>query len=170
MSTIVGMPSSQTPGCDCAKGIRKKEINMKRLRYGLLGAGMMGQEHMRNLRLLEEVELVAFMDTDDTMANRAQLIEPQAERVNHVDDLLAQDLDALVVATPNFQHADQLLALAEQPNLAILCEKPICTQVGDVKRLAETFEGRSAPLWVGMEYRFMPAMQAFLGKCTGVGD
>ncbi len=38
---------------------------MKRLRYGLLGAGMMGQEHMRNLRLLEEVELVAFMDTDE---------------------------------------------------------------------------------------------------------
>ncbi|MGB1737323.1 MAG: Gfo/Idh/MocA family protein, partial [Pseudomonadales bacterium] len=97
---------------------------MTRLRYGLLGAGMMGQEHMRNLRLLEEVELVAFMDTDGAMANRAQLIEPRAERVNHVDDLLAQDLDALVVATPNFQHADQLLALAEQPNLAILCEKP----------------------------------------------
>ena len=143
---------------------------MTRLRYGLLGAGMMGQEHMRNLRLLEEVELVAFMDTDEAMANRAQLIEPRAERVNHVDDLLAQDLDALVVATPNFQHADQLLALAEQPNLAILCEKPICTQIGDVKRLAETFEGRAAPLWVGMEYRFMPAMQAFLGKCAGVGD
>jgi len=143
---------------------------MTRLRYGLLGAGMMGQEHMRNLRLLEEVELVAFMDTDESMANRAQLIEPRAERVNHMDDLLAQGLDALVVATPNFQHADQLLALAEQPNLAILCEKPICTQIGDVKRLAETFEGRSAPLWVGMEYRFMPAMQTFLGKCAGVGD
>ena len=143
---------------------------MTKLRYGLLGAGMMGQEHMRNLRLLEEIELVAFMDTDETMADRARLIEPRAERVNHVDDLLVQDLDALVVATPNFQHADQLLALAEQPNLAILCEKPICTQIGDVKRLAETFEGRTAPLWVGMEYRFMPAMQAFLGKCDRVGD
>ena len=143
---------------------------MTRLRYGLLGAGMMGQEHMRNLRLLEEVELVAFLDTDEAMVNRAQAIEPLAVRAHDMDDLLAHDLDALIVATPNFQHADQLLALADQPNLAILCEKPICTRIDDVKRLAETFEGRAAPLWVGMEYRFMPAMKAFLGKCDGVGD
>ena len=37
------------------------------LRYGLIGSGMMGQEHIRNLALLEGVEVTAIADPDDAM-------------------------------------------------------------------------------------------------------
>ena len=37
------------------------------LRYGLIGAGMMGGEHVRNLQLLEGVTLAALADPDAAM-------------------------------------------------------------------------------------------------------
>ena len=36
------------------------------LRFGLIGSGMMGIEHILNLRLIPEVLLVAFADPNET--------------------------------------------------------------------------------------------------------
>ena len=41
------------------------------LRYGLIGSGMMGQEHIRNLNLLEGCEVTAVADPDEGMRIRA---------------------------------------------------------------------------------------------------
>lgn len=141
----------------------------EKLRYGILGTGMMGQEHLRNLRLIPEIEVVAFADTNEQMARKASRLVPSATRVSDLDALLKEGLDALVIATPNYQHADQLLALSREPQLSVLVEKPICTDMDQLARLEEAMQGRAAPLWVGMEYRFMPAMQAFLGNAPRVG-
>jgi len=37
------------------------------IRYGLIGSGMMGQEHIRNIKLLEDAEVVAIADPDQEM-------------------------------------------------------------------------------------------------------
>ncbi len=37
------------------------------IRYGLIGSGMMGQEHIRNINLLEGAEVVSIFDPDPEM-------------------------------------------------------------------------------------------------------
>ena len=44
---------------------------MKTMRYGLIGCGMMGQEHLRNIALLDDAEAVADLLAADDEANPA---------------------------------------------------------------------------------------------------
>ena len=41
------------------------------LRYGLIGSGMMGQEHIRNVAALEGVDFTAVADPDQAMREQA---------------------------------------------------------------------------------------------------
>jgi len=132
------------------------------LRYGLLGCGMMGQEHLRNLALLPGAVVTAILEPDNNMAERALAFAPQARRVETIDDLInSADVDALVITTPNFQHADQLLHVMANCSLPILVEKPICTELADVEKLRRAAVDYPAPIWVAMEYRYMPPIAHF---------
>lgn len=84
----------------------------KVIRYGILGCGMMGQEHIRNILLLDNVEITVLAEPNAEMREKAQALVPNARTLEGLDALLeADDIDALVIATPNFQHAEQLQAL-----------------------------------------------------------
>ena len=48
------------------------------LKYGLIGAGMMGQEHIRNIALLHDVEVAAICEPNTDMANAARQLAPNA--------------------------------------------------------------------------------------------
>ena len=135
---------------------------MTDLRYGLLGAGMMGQEHARNVALLPGARIAAICDPDDGMACRALRFAPGAARVPDLPALLDAGVDALVVASPNDLHAAQLAeALGRRP-LPILLEKPLYTDPADAPRMAAL--EAAAPVWVAMEYRYMPPVARFLER------
>ena len=138
---------------------------MTTLRYGLLGCGMMGQEHLRNIALLDDVAVVALADPDPNMRSRASALVPQAHVVNDIDALLAlPDLDAMVIASPNFCHADQLHTLLARTELPVLVEKPVVTTREQVHALRAAVAKHPAPLWVAMEYRYMPPIAAFIER------
>ncbi|NNG02902.1 MAG: Gfo/Idh/MocA family oxidoreductase [Inquilinus sp.] len=126
-------------------------------RYALIGSGMMGQEHIRNLALIPDTVVTAVADPDPGMRDAsAALAGPQARAFADPREMLAAGLaDALVIATPNHTHVDFLMpALAT--GLPILVEKPLGTTVEDCRRVMDAAAGRAAPVWVAMEYRYMP--------------
>jgi len=138
---------------------------MKALRYGILGCGMMGKEHIRNINLIPGTEISAIADPDAAMQAANQKLSPHARYCSSLDELLsADDFDVLLIASPNYQHAEQLLQVLASTHLPIMVEKPICTNYADVHRLAEAFTRHPAPVWVGMEYRYMPPVQVFREK------
>jgi predicted dehydrogenase len=133
------------------------------LRYGLIGAGMMGREHLRNLALLPGSTLTAIADPD--AASRAQTLGEAralfaADPLVFADhrDLLASDaVDAVIIASPNDTHAAILADIfAAKRALPVLVEKPVCTRVEDIAPLARAGALHRAPVWVAMEYRYMP--------------
>ena len=131
----------------------------KTLRYGILGCGMMGKEHIRNINLIGGASVTAIADPDESMQAENQAMVPAARFCNDLDALLAvNDFDALLIVSPNYQHAEQLLQIFEKTNLPILVEKPICTEIADVAKLSEAASKHPAPVWVAMEYRYMPAI------------
>jgi myo-inositol 2-dehydrogenase/D-chiro-inositol 1-dehydrogenase len=52
-------------------------------------------------------------------------------------------------------------------DVAILCEKPLCTTVADARWASERAAERSAVFWTGMEYRFMPPATRFVERIHG---
>ncbi len=126
-------------------------------RYAVIGSGRMGQEHISTLALIADAEITALADTDAGMlAAAADLAGPGARTFDDSRDLLAADLaDALIIATPNHTHAEILLPALET-GLPIMVEKPLCTTVEDCRRVIDAAAARRAPVWVAMEYRYMP--------------
>jgi len=129
----------------------------KTMHYGMLGCGMMGQEHLRNMALLPQAKAVAIYEPEASMLAAALALAPGARAVGSMAALIdAVDVDALVITSPNFCHADQLLAIAARRPLPILVEKPACTDLASVARLREMARHYSQPIWTAMEYRYMP--------------
>jgi len=135
------------------------------LRYGFLGCGMMGQEHLRNLSLLtsSRARVVAIFEPDEQMAAISlALADPGAELVGSVEALVAHPaVDAIVIASPNHRHCEQLQMVVRHLHKAVLVEKPVCTNLEDVHVLRRLTTSASI-VWTAMEYRFMPAISTFL--------
>jgi predicted dehydrogenase len=127
------------------------------LRYGIIGCGMMGQEHLRNIALLDGAAVGAIFEPDPAMAAAASALVPGARMVGSVAEVLAEpEVNCLLIASPNFLHLRQLEEIAAIRPLPVLCEKPLFTDPADAPRLAVLRAAYPAPIWVAMEYRYMP--------------
>jgi len=132
--------------------------------YGIIGCGMMGREHLRNIALMKNAEIGAIFEPDRDMAAEAATLAPKAKMATSLDELLShQPLDCLLIASPNHCHVEQLEAIAAKVSLPILVEKPLFTNPADLARVEAFRDSYAAPVWVAMEYRYMPPMQEFLG-------
>jgi predicted dehydrogenase len=138
---------------------------MKTVHYGMVGCGMMGQEHLRNLALIPGAQVSAVYEPDPAMRHKSAVLAPGAAQVDSLPELLAHGaLDALVITSPNHCHAAQLQEIARTRPLPILVEKPACTSLADVAALRQLAVNYPAPLWTAMEYRYMPPISALMDK------
>ena len=128
------------------------------IRYGVIGTGMMGVEHILNINALDGAQVTAISDPDEgsrLAGVEAAGIDSGAAFTDH-RDLIASDLcDAVVVASPNHTHIDILPDIIEA-GLHVLAEKPLCTTVEDSCAVVEAAEDIDAVAWMGMEYRYKP--------------
>lgn len=132
---------------------------MDSIRYGLIGVGMMGREHIANLTVIPGSSIVAIADPDPESRQRALELLPRTPAIFEDADRLIEraECDALVIATPNDTHAGLLQRLfSARRAVPVLVEKPICTDPADLERIRQAAIGYGAPVWVGMEYRYMP--------------
>jgi predicted dehydrogenase len=126
---------------------------------------MMGQEHLRNIALLSGVEVAAIFEPDPEMHDISRRLAPQARMVKRVEDVFATPgLDAVLITSPNNCHAAQIAMSISQSPVPILVEKPACVSISEARTL-ETLAGRaSVPIWVGMEYRYMPPIAKMIDQ------
>lgn len=126
-------------------------------KYGLIGCGMMGIEHLRNIALLNDTEVVSIYDPDDYQVELGQRVAQGATRASSIADMLSySEIDALVIASPNNLHVSQLEEIASHKSIPILCEKPLFTDPADEAKIKRLQSHYKAPIWVAMEYRYMP--------------
>ena len=55
--------------------------------YGVIGCGMMGQEHLRNIRLLPDTRIAAIFEPDPAMLSRSVALAPEAAACASVAEL-----------------------------------------------------------------------------------
>ncbi|SMC98527.1 Gfo/Idh/MocA family oxidoreductase [Rhizobium sp. RU36D] len=133
--------------------------------YGIIGCGMMGQEHLRNIALLPEAEVAAIFEPDAGMRAAAAAAVPGALMVDSIEDLLAVEaVNCLLIASPNYLHLAQLEKIAAIRPLPVLVEKPLFTAPEDAPRLAALRAAYPQPIWVAMEYRYMPPVARMISE------
>ena len=150
--------------------------SMKNVRVGVIGTGMMGCEHLKNLLGLPNVHITAVSDPNEEPLNWAKLtLGDVADSVTYFSDhreLLQSDLvDAVLVASPNFTPRailDDIFA----SDIPVLVEKPMCTTVEDCIAIVNAQKNRNALTWVGLEYRYMAPIAELIRQVHSgvVGD
>jgi myo-inositol 2-dehydrogenase/D-chiro-inositol 1-dehydrogenase len=133
------------------------------IRYGIVGSGMMAIEHIANIALTPGASVTAIADPVASSLDRAAAaIGHDVARFADAQALAASGLcDAVVVASPNFTHAEVLKPLMAA-GLHILCEKPLATTIDDARAVAEAVKTYTPVFWTGMEYRFMPPVTEYV--------
>ncbi len=139
------------------------ESSMTKIRYGVIGCGSMGREHIENIKALADAEVTAIADTVASSREAATALCNTAPRVfeDHRELLASGLCDAVVIATPNFTHI-ALMRDALATDLHILIEKPLVTCMEDgielmrLEALRQAKAGKQGIVWVAQEYRYMP--------------
>lgn len=133
--------------------------------YAIIGSGMMGREHIQNIALLADTEVSAICDPDDEQLSISTDLAPQAAIYRDFRDVVKDtNVDVFVIASPNHTHIDILKEILPHDSRPILAEKPLCTTVEDCRAIAEMADSYRAPIWVAMEYRYMPPVTELLNR------
>ena len=128
------------------------------VKVAVVGAGVMGRYHAMNYSALPRAELVGIVDPDPERRAQAEA-EFGCAVFASVDELLVvRQVDAVSVAVPTILHyelAKQLLHCG----LHVLVEKPVATDVGQARELAELSRSLGLVLQVGHITRFYQSVE-----------
>lgn len=117
-----------------------------RPRLGFLGVGWIGRNR------LEAVEASGVADV-------AAVADPAVDgAAASLEELLEQELDGVVIATPSALHAEQAIAALEC-GLAVFCQKPLALDAASAQRVVDAAAAADRLLAVDFSYRFTEATQ-----------
>jgi predicted dehydrogenase len=129
-----------------------------RPRIGFLGTGWIGLNRMKALLAANIVEPAVIADANAEMSRAARELAPQAEAVSTLDDLLAMELDGIVIATPSALHAEQSIRALEG-GAAVFCQKPLGRTAAEVEAVVSAARKADRLLGVDLSYRFTDGMR-----------
>ncbi len=142
------------------------------IRYGIIGTGMMGCEHIRNLAQIDGAQITAVADPNEKPRRWAQKacgdrFTPDVFE-DYRDLLSAQNVDAVVIASPNFTHIDVMREVFKTDKHVML-EKPMCTTIEHCREVHDAAQQHQGIVWVGLEYRYMAPVAASLAHLNAIG-
>ncbi|HYC92774.1 MAG TPA: Gfo/Idh/MocA family oxidoreductase [Thermoanaerobaculia bacterium] len=143
---------------------------MSRPRLGFLGVGWIGQHRMGAIVESGEAEVAAVADASPALAaEAAATLAPMARVVASLDELLALDLDGIVIATPSALHAEQCIAALER-GVAVFCQKPLGRSGEETHRAIAAARSADRLLGVDLSYRHTAAVEAMRRELPSIGE
>ena len=135
------------------------------IRYGVIGTGMMGLEHINNVNALDGARVVAISDPDPQsrkFGKNTARIDDAMVFADHREMLAAGVCDAVVLVSPNHTHADIMKDILAYEDVHVMVEKPLATSVSECRRILKAAEGHKGVVWMGLEYRYKPPIEALI--------
>jgi predicted dehydrogenase len=113
---------------------------MKKYKLGIIGAGMYGKILMRCFRQDERAEIVWVNSaSEETIKSAAEEFGIKKWTLDYREILTDPTVDAVVIATPPYLHAEQL-STALSARKHVLLEKPLAETLESVKKTVSTVE------------------------------
>src|SRR4051795_6622359 len=131
---------------------------LARPRLGFLGVGWIGRHRMKAMLETNAIEVPAVADPSPEMAEEAHRLAPEAKLVATLDDLLDEQVDGVVIATPSALHAEQSIRALER-GAAVFCQKPLGRTAAEVRAVVDAARGADRLLGVDLSYRFTAGMR-----------
>lgn len=145
---------------------------MKQIGVAIIGCGGVTlQNHLPGLAICPAAKLVALCDSDAVVLERAATQSGiTATTCDYKQIVSRDDVQAVVIATPNVTHAPIALA-AIAAGKHVLCEKPIAMSFRESMEMYRAAEKAGVRHMTAFTYRFVPAMRymAHLVKTGFVG-
>ena len=129
------------------------------VRVGLVGYGYWGPKVARNFYELPQADLAWVVDRDPARLNKAAGAYPGIRLSDDYADLLASDVDAVILATPIRSHYP-LAKAALEAGKHVLVEKPLTASTAEADALTELAEQCGLTLMVGHTFVYNAAIRA----------
>ena len=128
------------------------------VRFGVLGAGRIGQVHANAVATVPGATLVAVADPAVGAAESVQ--RRFGCEIRTIDQIeTSDDVDAVIICTPTDTHAD-LIERFCRAGKAVFCEKPVDLDVARARDCLKVVESTGGTLMVGFQRRFDPDFRA----------
>jgi predicted dehydrogenase len=131
-----------------------------KVRVAIIGAGAVSDyHHVPAIKLDPRAELAGACDADPVLLERRKS-EWGIENVTTDPEALCADpnVDAVIIATPNFTHLPIALAAAKHGK-HVMCEKPLGINKGEVQAMYEAVRDAKVVHMTAFTYRFAPSMK-----------
>lgn len=127
------------------------------LKVGIVGCGILGANHARYFgRTNAHTRLVAVADVMEERSRELARVY-DAHPYKSVGDMLDKEqLDLVIVATPDPHHRDPVLAASDAGVRNIITEKPMATTVADAIAMRDSARRTGSRLWVHLPSRCAP--------------
>ncbi|MFT5468721.1 MAG: xylose dehydrogenase (NAD/NADP) [Verrucomicrobiales bacterium] len=133
----------------------------EKLRWGILGTGMIAKKFAGDLPLTKSGVLAAAASRSQKSAD-AFAAEFGGKAIEGYQQLLDDpEIDAIYISLPNGLHAEWSIA-AMEAGKQVLCEKPIACNEAEAATMFEASERTGQVLVEAFMYRTMPAVKAVL--------
>lgn len=149
---------------------------MKEVRYGVIGLGNIGTTHVENFMTgkVPNAVLTAIADLKLDRIDRIVNKYPDTKfQVYSSSSSLIEnaDVDAIIVATPHFSHAE-ITIKALNKGIHVISEKPAGVYTNQVKEMIDTAKGSTALLTVMFNQRTNPVYKKMreIIMDGGIGD
>src|SRR4051812_11725904 len=143
-------------------------MQVRDLRFGVIGWGYWGPKIARNLEALPHASLAMVADLDAKRLHSLEANQPWVRTTTRPEDLFASDVDGVVIASPvrvHYQLAKQALLHGKH----VLVEKPLTANVEEAEELVALARERGLTLMVGHTFEYNPAVNE-LKKLIENGD
>ncbi len=143
----------------------------KKVRVGFIGAGGIAGTHIKWLRPIDGVEVVALADPAPGACERhikQNGLEGAQTFEDYRDMLRLKEIDAVSVCTPNWLHYKPTIA-ALKAGKHVLVEKPMAMRAREAAKMCETAKACGRTLTIGFQQRFSPQAQ-FLRRAVAEGE
>ena len=125
-----------------------------RLRFGVIGAGGIGLEHLSSLSQCPRATAVAIAENNPARAKEASDRFKIPRSYTDYRELLEQaDIDAVTIALPNHLHAPVAIE-ALKARKHVLLEKPIAMNAKEAAKIIDAATKMRRTLMVGQNFRF----------------
>ena len=138
---------------------RRSAMKKTTFRVALVGCGAISGNHIKAI-LAAGQELCALCDIDPTHAQAVVQKYELGDLPIYTDYNMMLDTekpDAVHICTPHYLHAPMSVAALER-NIHVLCEKPLCISLEELKTLRAAVKKSHAQLGVCHQNRYEPNM------------
>lgn len=127
---------------------------MDAIRFGMIGAGSISNNHLSALRERDDARLVAVADVNGEQA-AAQAEKYGAERscTDYRELVAADEVDAVIIGIPTRFHADAAIVAAEHGK-HVLCEKPMARTLAECDAMIAAHAAAGTVLQIAFVCRF----------------